>query len=223
MNTKTKKRLVIVTGIIIMLLIVVLAVVGGASTAKTITVAQAASGEVSNQRVQVTGNVLQDSYTMDGNTLTFTIYDPNDTSSPTLKVIYDGAAATTFGNDVTAICTGKVLEDGILHASELVTKCPSKYESGTDALTVERLMSYGSEVIGKTVRVTGTVVAGSQNAAGMGDRFMLADADDPSITIPVVFDGAVSAEALADAAQIVLTGDVTDDGRFSATDVALQG
>ena len=47
-------------------------------------------------------------------------------------MIYQGAASSTFGDDVTAICTGRVGDDGVLRCSELVTKCPSKYEGAGD-------------------------------------------------------------------------------------------
>ena len=222
MNAKTKRRLVVVTGIIVMVMVVVLAFVASSSTAKTVSVDEAASGQVSNQRIQVTGNVLKDSYAIEGNTLAFTIYDPDNAEASTLPVTYDGAAASTFGNDVTAICTGKVGDDGVLRATELVTKCPSKYESGTSALTVSRLVGYDQGIVDKTVRVTGSVVAGSPNAAGQGDRFVLADTDDPSQTISVIYDGAASDAMLADGSQVVLTGNVGSDGKFSATDIALQ-
>ncbi len=222
-NARTKKRLIIVTGVIVIVMAIILAVVGGNSSAKTVSLAQATSGEVNNERIQVTGNVVKDSYSVDGNVLAFDIYDPDNADTPTLHVLYDGAAASTFGNDVTAICTGKIADDGVMHAGELVTKCPSKYESGTEALSVSRTLSYGNEIAGKTVRVVGTVVAGSQNAAGTGDRLMVADADDPSQVMSVKFDGAASEETLADGASVVLTGDLTLDGKFSATDIALQG
>lgn len=70
-----------------------------------------------------------------------------------LEVRYDGAASSTFGNDVTAICTGKINDAGVLECSELVTKCPSKYENADSALTVEQLLGYGESVYGKVVKV----------------------------------------------------------------------
>lgn len=212
--------MIVVTGVIVMVLILILAIVGGSTAAKTISLADAASGQYVDQRVQVTGNVVENSYTTTGNVLTFSIYDPDSEDGSTLAVSYDGAAASTFGNDVTAICTGKIGDDGVLYASEMVTKCPSKYESGTEALTVDRMMGYGSDITGTTVRVTGKIQAGSQNAAGQGDRFVLEDADTGA-TVPVLFDGAVSEETLADGASVVLTGNLTEDGKFSATNVAL--
>lgn len=218
-----KKRLAIVTGVIIIVLAVVLAVVGGGSTAKTVTVAQAASGDFQGKRVQVTGNVVEDSYSTEGDVLAFSIYDPDGDASVQLPVSYDGGVSSTFGNDVTAICTGKVDAQGVLQCSELVTKCPSKYESGTSALEVSRMLEYGDDIVDKTVRVTGTVKAGSQNAAGQGDRFVLSDSQDASAEVPVTYGDAVSEETLADGATVVLTGHMTGEGKFDATDVALEG
>lgn len=222
MNAKTKKRLVIVTGVIVIALAIILAMVGGGSAAKSVSIAQAASGEYQNQRVQVSGNVVENSYQTTGDVLTFSIYDPDDATAPSLQVKYDGGVAATFGNDVTAICTGKMV-DGVLQCSELVTKCPSKYESGTEALSVSRLLDYGDSVVDKTLKVTGSVKAGSQSAAGQGDRFILVDASDTTKQISVTYDGALSTETTADGATVVLTGHMGSDGKFAATNVALEG
>lgn len=219
-----KKRLVVVTGLIIIVLIVVLAVVGGNSSAKAVSVSQAASGDYSGKRVQVTGNVVDDSYSTDSDgVLTFSIYDPDAEASVQLPVSFDGGVSATFGNDVTAICTGKMTDGGVLQCSELVTKCPSKYESGTEALEVSRMLEYGDDIVDTTVRVRGTVKAGSQNAAGQGDRFVLVDSADSGAEVPVTYGDAVSEETLADGASVVLTGHMTAEGKFDATNVALEG
>ena len=223
MNSRTKKRLVIVTGVIVIALALILAVVGGGSAAKTVSIAQAASGEYANQRIQVSGNVVENSYATEDNVLTFSIYDPDGTTDAVVKVSYDGGAAATFGNDVTAICTGKMGEDGVLVASELVTKCPSKYESSMEALGVSQMINYGDKVLNKTVKVMGTIKPGSQNPAGQGDRFVLVDAEDPNVTIAVLCDEALSTETVADDAKVVLTGNMLDNGKFAATNVALEG
>lgn len=222
-NARMKKRLAIVTGVIAIVLAVVLAVVGGNSSAKTISIAQAQGGEFAHKRVQVTGNVTPNSYVTKDGVLTFSIYDPDDAQAPPLSVSYDGGTSATFGNDVTAICTGKIADDGVLYCSELVTKCPSKYESGTDALQVARMLEYGDDVLDKTVRVKGTIKPGSQNAAGAGDRFVLVDAEDGVSEVAVAYDGAISEETLADGAMVILTGSMGSDGKFAATDVALEG
>ena len=225
MNTKTKRRLVVVTGVIVVVLAIVLAVVGSGGAAKTVSVADALSGSYDSDRIQVSGNVVDNSFATEDNVLTFDIYDPEGDASQTLRVRYEGAASSTFGNGVTAICTGKLsTSNGVeLVASELVTKCPSKYESATDALTVARLTEYGESIVDTTVKLAGTVVEGTLTAAGTGEpRFMVADAGDASVRVPGEFDGALP-ESIVDGTSVVITGSLSDAGSFVATDVAQEG
>ena len=225
MNSKMKRRLIVVTGVIVVVLAIVLAIVGSSGAAKTISVKDALESDLAGERVQVSGNVVDNSFaTVDG-VLSFDIYDP-DGGDPAQKlhVSYDGAASSTFGNGVTAICTGKIVEgEGGLElvCSELVTKCPSKYENADSALTVEQLLGYGESVYGNVVKVAGSVGAGSLKAAGQGDRFILVDAETGD-SMPVVFEGALS-DGIADGSAVVLTGSLGADGKFAATDVALEG
>lgn len=221
MNAKMKKRMIAVSGVIIIVLILVLAFVGGNTAATTMSIAEAAENPQAGQKVQVSGNVVQDSFSTSNDVLTFKIYDPEGDPSTQLEVRYDGAASSTFGNDVTAICTGKINDAGVLECSELVTKCPSKYENADSALTVEQLLGYGESVYGNVVKVAGSVGAGSLKAAGQGDRFILVDAETGE-AMPVVFEGALSDE-VSDGSAVVLTGSLGADGKFAATDVALEG
>ncbi|MEY8562855.1 cytochrome c maturation protein CcmE [Eggerthellaceae bacterium 3-80] len=219
MNTKTKRRMIAVTGVIVIVLVIVLAVVGGSSSAKTVSIEEATNGNMVDQKIQVSGNVVENSYETVDNVLTFDIYNPDGDASKHLRVRYAGGVSTTFGNDVTAICTGKIGEDGVLNASELVTKCPSKYENSTDALPVFQLLEYGDDIVGKPVKVVGDVQGGTLKAAGEGDRFVLVDPETGS-SIPVLFDGALSDEIQEDSS-VVVTGSVNSDGKFEATEVAL--
>lgn len=221
MNAKMKKRMIAVSGVIVIVLILVLAFVGGNTAATTMSIAEAAENPQAGQKVQVSGNVVQDSFSTSNDVLTFKIYDPEDDPATQLEVRYDGAASSTFGNDVTAICTGKINDAGVLECSELVTKCPSKYENADSALTVEQLLGYGESVYGNVVKVAGSVGAGSLKAAGQGDRFILVDAETGD-SMPVVFEGALS-DGIADGSAVVLTGSLGADGKFAATDVALEG
>lgn len=221
MNAKMKKRMIAVSGVIVIVLILVLAFVGGNTAATTMSIAEAAENPQAGQKVQVSGNVVQDSFATSNDVLTFKIYDPEGDPSTQLEVRYDGAASSTFGNDVTAICTGKINDAGVLECSELVTKCPSKYENADSALTVEQLLGYGESVYGNVVKVAGSVGAGSLKAAGQGDRFILVDAETGD-SMPVVFEGALSDE-VCDGSAVVLTGSLGADGKFAATDVALEG
>ena len=221
MNAKMKKRMIAVSGVIVIVLILVLAFVGGNTAATTMSIAEAAENPQAGQKVQVSGNVVQDSFSTSNDVLTFKIYDPEGDPATQLEVRYDGAASSTFGNDVTDICTGKINDAGVLECSELVTKCPSKYENADSALTVEQLLGYGESVYGNVVKVAGSVGAGSLKAAGQGDRFILVDAETGD-SMPVVFEGALS-DGIADGSAVVLTGSLGADGKFAATDVALEG
>lgn len=221
MNAKMKKRMIAVSGVIVIVLILVLAFVGGNTAATTMSIAEAAENPQAGQKVQVSGNVVQDSFSTSNDVLTFKIYDPEGDPATQLEVRYDGAASSTFGNDVTAICTGKINDAGVLECSELVTKCPSKYENADSVLTVEQLLGYGESVYGNVVKVAGSVGAGSLKAAGQGDRFILVDAETGE-AMPVVFEGALSDE-VSDGSAVVLTGSLGADGKFAATDVALEG
>ena len=221
MNAKMKKRMIAVSGVIVIVLILVLAFVGGNTAATTMSIAEAAENPQAGQKVQVSGNVVQDSFSTSNDVLTFKIYDPEGDPATQLEVRYDGAASSTFGNDVTAICTGKINDAGVLECSELVTKCPSKYENADSALTVEQLLGYGESVYGNVVKVAGSVGAGSLKAAGQGDRFILVDAETGD-SMPVVFEGALS-DGIADGSAVVLTGSLCADGKFAAADVALEG
>jgi cytochrome c-type biogenesis protein CcmE len=260
----------VVTGVIVIVIAVVLAIVGGATAAKTISVAEAVSGSSNGVKVQVTGKVVDNSYSLDGNVLTFSIYEDsgdadgasgaNDTDSADgagnnpsgssagniaaataasyqLKVRYDRGVSATFGNQVTAICTGTIGEDGVLACTELVTKCPSKYENSTDALSVSQLLSYGEQIVGKPVKVAGTIQAGTLKSAAEGqDRFVIVGADSAGSTggagvagtagdlveLSVAYSGALSDE-VRDGSEVVLTGALDNNGRFEATDVALRG
>ena len=111
-----------------------------------------------------------------------------------LEVRYDGGVSATFGNDVTAICTGKIADDGVLHATELVTKCPSKYENASSALSVSqsaRVRRPGRRQAGEGFR---------HRASGLPEgRRRRATAScwsdpDSGKTLPVAFDGALSDE-----------------------------
>lgn len=220
MNTKMKRRLIAVTGLIVIVLIVILTVVGSTSAAKAATVSDAVAGKYGSDKIQVTGNVVNNSYSINNNVLTFAIYDKEGSPSEQLQVRYEGGVSATFGNDVTAICTGKITEDGVLHASELVTKCPSKYENATDALTVAQLLKYGDSVLNKPLKLTGQVKAGTIQPVGESERLVLFDADtDTSISIR--YDGALS-DDVRDNVSLVVTGSISSDGSFVATDVALK-
>ena len=221
MNSKMKKRMVAVGGVIVIVVIVLMAFVGGGNAAKVVSVGDAAGGAYESKKVQVSGLVVDNSYTVDpAGVLSFDIAAEDDpTQAVKLRVVYDKGVSATFGNGISAICTGRV-QDGMLVCTELVTKCPSKYENATEALSVAKLKGYDLQAMeGTTVKVAGSV-------AQLGDvtgaeRLVIADAADASATLGVVFSGALPAD-VAEGSSVVLTGALDADGRFLATEVALQ-
>lgn len=221
MNTKTKRRLFVVSGIIVIFLILALALAGGNTSARALSLEDAINGDYVDQKIQVSGNVVSNSFETNNNILTFAIYDPSGDPTKQMEVSYDGAVSSSFGNDVTAICTGKIGSDGVLYVSELVTKCPSKYENATNALEVDALLEYGESVYDKPVKVVGVVEAGTLKAAGQGERFSLADTQGNGV-ISVEFEGALP-EEVTEGSTLVLTGSLVNGSQFVATDVALEG
>ena len=52
----------------------------------------------------------------------------NDPTLPRLDVVYHGVKPDLLQHEAQAIMTGKMGEDGIFYAEELLLKCPTKYE-----------------------------------------------------------------------------------------------
>jgi cytochrome c-type biogenesis protein CcmE len=106
---------------------------------------------LTGQGIRVSGAVLGDTIQYDANTLTLTFtvaHVPGDNNEiekqgglaevlhqavidknrSQLKVVYKGVKPDLLRNEAQAIMTGKMGEDGLFHADELLLKCPTKYE-----------------------------------------------------------------------------------------------
>ncbi len=221
MNERLKRRLVAVTGVIAVVAIVVLAVIASSTGYKTLSVAEALDPSQRDARVQISGTVVDDSFSIEGNILNFTIFDPEGNYAEQLAVLFDGGVSATFGNGVTAICTGRINSEGVLICSELVTKCPSKYENATDALGVSQLLGYDASVQGKPVKVIGLVKPGSLSGVDEDVRLILLD-EGTGEELPVVFNGALP-DTIGDNSALVVTGALQSSGQLLATDVAQEG
>lgn len=217
MDKRTKRRLIIVTLLIVAIAVVVLAVVGSGSASASVSVSQAASGDYDGKRVQVSGTVVNDSYENTGDGLSFDIYDPENEGA-IIHVDYTGAVPASFGNGVTAICTGTMEGGTRVVAGELLTKCPSKYESAEGALTVTMILDNADIYDGQDVKLAGYIKEDTLVPVGTDDgRFVLYSQDDE---IVVEYDGAIP-DGVGEGSSVVLTGRL-NDGRFVATDLAEQ-
>lgn len=106
---------------------------------------------MSGKEVRVSGAILGDSIKYDAETLTleFTVVhipgDNNeitamgglaavlhaaaiDSTLPRMQVIYQGVKPDLMRNEAQAIMTGRLGENGVFQADELLLKCPTKYE-----------------------------------------------------------------------------------------------
>lgn len=106
---------------------------------------------VMGRDLRLSGAVVGDSIQYDANTLTlsFIVADiPGDNkaieaqgglaevlhqavidpSRPRVKVVYEGVKPDLLRDEAQAIMTGKMGEDGVFYATELLLKCPTKYE-----------------------------------------------------------------------------------------------
>lgn len=87
----------------------------------------------SGKRVQVKGVYVKDKgcdYNSQSNTFTFTMQDDNKME---IKVLHHGTKPNNFELAESIVVKGKV-ENGVMVADHILTKCPSKYESHGDQL-----------------------------------------------------------------------------------------
>jgi cytochrome c-type biogenesis protein CcmE len=214
MNKASKKRLMVAGLVIVVVAAVLFAVLGSGGVATSLTVAQAASGDYDGKKVQVSGAVVQDSYTSSGASAVFSIADDDGAQ---LEVVYSGAMPATFGNGVTAICTG-VVTGSTMTCNEMVTKCPSKYESAEGSLTVASIVANPAAYVGADVKLAGYVVEGSIAGIDADERFSVTSQGS---TLAVSYDGALP-DGLEDGSAVIVSGALDEGGAlFVATDVAL--
>lgn len=225
MNKRATQRLVGVTVIILAVILAIVLGSGNRNASYYVSVKKVTSNgsQYVGKRVKVGGMVVAGSWNKKSNPMEFSIREEKDTSGsgPTLKVVYNGAVPSTFGDGVVAIVTGELGKDGTVNANEMITKCPSKYESATGALTVADLLGKGSVMVGKTTKITGGVKAGTLVAPGSGPRFTLQSGKDTGKTLGIVFEGALPS-GLKDGSIVVVTGSLEKDGNFVATNVAME-
>jgi len=85
------------------------------------------------QTVRVAGNVAPGSVARDAGseTIRFTVIDSSAPSAG-LPVVYGGVVPDVFKPGVQVVVEGH-LQSGVFHASSLLAKCPSKFQSATPA------------------------------------------------------------------------------------------
>jgi cytochrome c-type biogenesis protein CcmE len=86
-----------------------------------------------HKKVQLKGSWNKDkpsSFDPQSTTFTFYLFDE---AGRECKVVLEGAAPNNFEMATSVVAKGRYLEDrGYFHATEVLTKCPSKYEAQGD-------------------------------------------------------------------------------------------
>ncbi|MDL1891577.1 cytochrome c maturation protein CcmE [Sphingobacteriales bacterium CHB3] len=87
----------------------------------------------SQKKVQLKGEWIKEKESgFDVKTSTFTFY-LKDESGRECKVVLDGAAPNNFELALSVVAKGRYMSDeNYFHATEVLTKCPSKYEAQAD-------------------------------------------------------------------------------------------
>lgn len=83
--------------------------------------------QTSGKRVQVKGAWVKEkgcTYNSNDNTFSFVMHDDNGME---VKVIHNGAKPNNFELAESIVVKGRV-ENGVMQADHILTKCPSKYE-----------------------------------------------------------------------------------------------
>lgn len=222
MNKRARNRLIGVTVILVISIGAIFMSVGATDGAYSRTVSDIVDKpEAVGERVKVTGTVVPGSWDGKSSPMTFDIRNEGATDGPVLSVVYTGAVPSTFGDEVTAIVTGVMNEEGIFESTDMKTKCPSRYESADNAISVASLFALGDSVVGKPVQLTGFVVAGTIKPPGGQVRFSIAD-EGGSPSIDIAYPDGALADGMEDGSQVVLGGeDDADSGLFKATSVAM--
>ena len=144
----------IVGGLLVIGAIIYLVVTSLQSTAQyfyTVNEIQARGASLVGRNLRASGAVLGDTITYDPQTLTITFEVANvsndaadveaagglaqilhlavtDPNASRMTVVYVGPKPDLLKNEAQAIVTGKLGEDGVFYADELLLKCPTKYE-----------------------------------------------------------------------------------------------
>ncbi len=224
MNKRAQTRLIGVTAIILIVVAAIFFGLSGQDAAYYKTVTEVSKdSSLAGERVKVGGAVVAGSWDKKSNPMTFDIRDEKDTAGkgPVVRVVYSGSVPSTFGDGVTAIVTGELSDDGTIQAGEMITKCPSKYESASGAMPVADLVGKGESMAGTTIKTAGLVKAGTVVAPGGDARFVLTD-EAGTVQVKVVWEGALPS-GMTDNSKVIVTGAMEDGGVFVATNVALEG
>jgi cytochrome c-type biogenesis protein CcmE len=86
-----------------------------------------------SKKIQVKGEWVKDKETVFDATKGQFVFYMKDDNATEMKVVYDGAKPNNFEIANAIVCKGRCRE-GVFYASEILTKCPSKYEGTSESV-----------------------------------------------------------------------------------------
>ena len=96
-----------------------------------------ATAEKTHKKIQVKGEWMKDQESFFDSQKAQFIFYLKDDNNKVMKVVLDGAKPNNFELATSVVAKGKYMGDHF-HASEVLTKCPSKYEG--DAASVKKTL-----------------------------------------------------------------------------------
>ena len=128
-SRKMKKKYVIGGAVVLVAVVYLLYLSFGSSVSYYVTVSEFydRSDELTDTSIRVAGKIADMPVTWDAEELEleFTITE----GGKNMPVIYKGTQPAGFKPDSSLLVEGKYGTDGVFHATQLILKCPSKYES----------------------------------------------------------------------------------------------
>lgn len=133
---KKKNLKFLIGGIAVAAVVAYLAITGakeGMVYYFTVSEVHAKAAALGDQGVRVSGKVVKGSINRDALNLdiNFVITD----GKAQLPVFYHGVVPDIFGDDIEVVVEGKYKPEGSFKATNLLTKCPSKFEGKVDKQT----------------------------------------------------------------------------------------
>jgi cytochrome c-type biogenesis protein CcmE len=123
-----KKRYLIGVGILVIVVAYLIYLSFGSSVSYYVTVSEffARGSELHDTSVRVAGKIADSpiDWNAEEVELGFTITEGGEA----MRVIYQGAKPSGFRAGSNILVEGRYHPDGVFHASQLIMKCPSKYE-----------------------------------------------------------------------------------------------
>ena len=217
MNKRARNRLIIAAAIILVVAAVgFMLSMGDSQEIKSVSGLLADPSKVVGTRIKVTGLVIGESWNGKTNPMRFEIRDETTTTAgpAVLKVEYTGVAPGGFGDKTKATLTGELGSDGVFKATDMLTVCPTKYQT-------KQVMSVDQLLADKAIVETTVGLAGYGTGPATADGFEISSRVDGGGTVAIKTTAALPA-GIGRGAFVEVTGELLKDGTFRASKVQVK-